>query len=111
MPAESESTPPMLPTLSVMPTSAQSSVAGPPPSPRPAVPVVICSVPERDRGVWVLFPDWCVGDRIGWSPRGLELQQLDIILWNQPSLAIQGPFQPAGFPRGLNILKNGSYFK
>lgn len=32
------------------------------------------------------------------NPQGQELQQLDVILWNQPSFAVQGPFQPAGFP-------------
>lgn len=32
------------------------------------------------------------------APSGRKLQQLDVVLWNQPSLAIQGPFQPARFP-------------
>ena len=38
------------------------------------------------------------GATISRTPHGRELQELDIILWNQPSLAVQGPFQPSGFP-------------
>lgn len=42
---------------------------------------------------------------------GPELQQLDVILWDQSPLAVQSPFQPARLPGALYVLKDGSNVK